>query len=1578
MQMKTKKGFVKKLVSVPIFLLLLMSLWAMAKESKYLAQKKTTSSPSTKEQIAEIEKYLEKANDYFDMADFTFAQIFYDKALRLDKENREITAKIEECNRYIELKKQISQSAPKGDKLQDYLDSKYQTAVALYKQKKYPEARKEFEEIWLLSLKGKFNKTQKYLSDIKENMAEEARKSSKPETASPLPKNKESQVKKIISDGKTLLKQERFDEAMGKFREALGLDPKNKDAQNLLKKTEKEKAAALAKAEEKKKEELAKQQKTEAKARTEAEKNKQKEMENKIEKIISDGKNLIKQKRYDEANTKIQEALVLDPQNKDAQDLLKDIEKGKAAMAAKPAEKKKEELTKQQKTEEEKKKELAAQKKKDVEKILSDAGKLLDQKKYDEASAKTQQALILDPQNKDAQDLLKEAEKEKAATLSKAEEKKKPKIEEAKTKEEEIKKLVSEAENLLEKGSYDESIAKAQQVIQMDKNNANASALLKKAEKEKTQSLAKAEQQRKEELEEKRKEEAAGKQEKEKEAIKEEERIKKVQEKNLQKAKVLTEEGKEFLDKGEIEKAIQKADEALTIEPLYADAATLKKTATEKMDAKKTDAQKQTQIDQESKTRKEKIESLVKEGNDLFDKGDYDGATQRFQECLRMDPSHKEAREMLDEITGVKQDEKVKKAYELVKEGTAFLAENNFNEAKAKFQEALSLDSNNKGALSGLEEITQKQGDHLRRTEEEETKKESEESKRLFEMGLKAYEEKNLETAVAKWQEALTLDPNNANAQTYLEQTKAEYEAYKKKTAEKESFDKLEETAKAKINTLISVSTTVPHTPLISYLDSLSLVSGINFYITSGVEATVDAKFVDTPLYEVLDTLLVPIGLKWSRKPGTDIVTITPDLQPKIFNLTPEESAKVKSVMDNGNLQKILWGKDGVPQMKGVELTLDEREGLLISVDSRHNIKKLDAFLQDLKTQAPPGLIFRTYRLREGEGPKVKSLIEAMLEADSRAPFSPERKLLLDGRDLIIKDSPANIKKVEVLLEDKDFIEKIRSDKLQVQTWILVPKEALKQNPEQMRQFGEWVVEVIKVMIYAKSTVSKAEAEGRRLWWDPATMQLTITDYPDNIQAVADFIHSLPQLEQKAKTKIIPLRYAKASEITTRVNSFLGLGETLTEGGQATSGMSVTRSLSVGQDFTFRDVTIRLMGVNENDPNDKNDDSIEIKIRTPGESRDLTMDEFDSEVVDDYEVVAEDVTPSSTPGEGRGKIKVTYNPPFGPQQQMLMITPVPTPAVTEEGEKPVQEISEINAIFVEYKDPTHLAKVQEWIERLDIRKQQVSIETKFVEVIESRAKEFSSQLAIADLTEGVNFDDSVLNMRYANDLDEVQNAIRSQYEPPAESPYFQHLLKGTTVFSLITGGNSPINWQLRLLEAEGVVNVVNGPHIMVQNGESASFRISRVLGGIPTVDASGNTVGGQGIQSYDPVDISIDEVFITQLGEIELALNATIEDLDTLTGGSVTQQTTTPGQTPQGTVQYTLSRLSKDFQTRARIKDGGTLVVGGWTSERSGDYKSGIPIIRHVPFIGKLLFGRNLRHIDKITLLIFLTARIVE
>lgn len=1422
MHMKNLKVMTKILLIALIFMFLQAGMQAEAKIVRLLAQNEPKTSPYEKERTAEIEGYLAKAKHYFDMAEFTFAQIFYEKALRLDKDNPVIKARIEECKEYRNRQQKLLEKAPKGEEKREYLESKYDTAVDLYKDDKFTEARKEFEDIWLLAMKGDYKNTRKYLKRIEENLAEQKAEAAKE------------------------MKEEKKEEAPAK---------------------------ATPKAE---------------------------------------------TKKEPEARQKSEEA----------------AEKAeKAAEEAREAARKAQEEKK--KREEEKARQAAV---KQSQKLTDEAESLIKEKKFDEAMAKLKTAISLNEDNDKAEDLLEEARDEKEEAIG-AEQKRKE--EEMRKKEEEERRKQEEARKKKEEAE-------------------------RKLEEERKRKEAEEQRKRKEEEERRRKAEE----------------IKSLQEEKEEKVRDLTEDARELFADGDYEDAIEKAEEALEIDPLYANAVEIKEKSQKAIEQKRMEEQQRLEAERRAKQQEEQIEQLMDEGEDFFDEEQFPQAQARFQQILQIDPGNKDAQKMIKKIEIAQREAMQARVDEMLSEGYNLVDKGQFDEAQTRFQTVLSMDPGNQDAEKALNDLAKARQEAQKRREEMERRRRIQESQRLFEQGLKAYERKELEAAVEKWNQALQAWPENEKAQTYLEETRDELEEFLKSKSEKEAMQQREEDAQEKMDTLISVSTTVPHTPLVNYLESLSLVSGINFYITSGVEATVDAKFVDTPLREVLDTLLPPIGLEWSRKKGTDIVTITPDLQTRIFNLTPEDTSKIEAVMETGDLQKILWGPDGVPKMKGVELTLDEREGILISVDSKQNIAKLQEFLKNLKEEAPPSLIFRTYRLREGEAEKVKSLLEAILKAESREPYAPERRILVDGRDLIVKDTPENIQRIEKILQDKGFIEKIRSDKLQVNSWILVPKEALKQNPEQLRQFGEWVVEVVKVMLYSKSTVSKAEAEGRRLWWDPATMQLTLTDYPDNIVAVSEFISSLPQLEQETKTAFIDLQYAKAEDIASDVNSFLGLEGTEGAGGGLDTGESVTRSLSVGNEFSWRDVAVRLMTVNENDVNDDYDDSLELKVRTPGESRDITMEEFDSEDVDDYEIVADDISPSSTPGEGRARIKVIYRPPFG-EGTSIAATPTPeaTPEVTEEGEKAVQAIEDINAIFVEYRDPAHLAKVREWVKRLDIRKMQVSIETKFVEVIESRAKEFSSQLAIADLTQGLDFSNSMLNMRFANNIDELQNALNSQYEPPAESPYYQHLMKGTTVFSLITGGDSPINWQLRLLEAEGVVNVVNGPHMVVQNrAESARFQITRVLGGIPTVDASGNYVGNQGVQSYDPVELNINEVFITETGDILLDFDATIEDLDALTGGSVVQQTAegAEGDVQQGQVQYTLSRLTKEFETVARIRDGGTIVVGGWTNERSGDYSSGIPIIHNIPYIGKMLFGRNLRHIDRTTLLIFLTARIVE
>lgn len=213
---------------------------------------------------------------------------------------------------------------------------------------------------------------------------------------------------------------------------------------------------------------------------------------------------------------------------------------------------------------------------------------------------------------------------------------------------------------------------------------------------------------------------------------------------------------------------------------------------------------------------------------------------------------------------------------------------------------------------------------------------------------------------------------------------------------------------------------------------------------------------------------------------------------------------------------------------------------------------------------------------------------------------------------------------------------------LNVATFNLTPRAPLSDNIEQARQMADSVVEVVKTLLYAQVGEAAASAQGRRLWFDRNTLTLTITDTPENLRRVSDYLRSVSTLPaDRTKSEIVFLKHQSAEEMASLVQRVTGI-ETGTGGAQ--TGLSVTKTLRVEGELTFRDLRIRVTRINENDAADKNDDSVDLVVRTPTTSEDRTIEEFRSEFIDDYEINVIEVRPSGTPGEGSARIEVRYNP----------------------------------------------------------------------------------------------------------------------------------------------------------------------------------------------------------------------------------------------------------------------------------------------------------------------------------------------
>lgn len=976
----------------------------------------------------------------------------------------------------------------------------------------------------------------------------------------------------------------------------------------------------------------------------------------------------------------------------------------------------------------------------------------------------------------------------------------------------------------------------------------------------------------------------------------------------------------------------------------------------------------------------------------------------------------------------------------------------------------------------------------------------------LLEEARYQYEvERNLEAARQKWAWVLEIDPSNKVAQTYLAETEAEYQQYLATKERQEMASEQRRAQEALLRSPLTIQTDRP-TALSEFmrLISFSTTEEIEYYIAEGAETPVFVNFVDRPLSEVLDAVLLPVGLTWSMDEN-GLITIETDLRHNAFRLSEAQVSQVRSLLQSGRMQTAIWGQPEPPS-RGIEMTLDERQRVLLVVGSRLHLQKVEDLLSSLDSAERPTLDTAFYKIREQDGPKIKSLINAVVTADQGSPFQMDRRIFLDGDDLIIRDTPENLTKIEELLLDQNFIQKMRDEDLEISNFNLAPKDFETTPRDVIDTFTSRIVVTIKTLLYAKTGEEAAAAQGRRMFFDNATYQLTIIDTPANLQRVGNYLNSLPELRRRRQQQVIFLEHAIAEAMASDLVSILGLRGALqgVEGGE-----TVVKRLSRGDEFTFRDLRIRVVRIEENNEDDREDDSVELNIITGTNSSNVTLRELDTTFFENYELTAEDVQPTgnqdNNPGEGVARVLVRYVGDTEEQEELAEEEIQREQEIQDEAGVSIFPFGQLNALIIRYENPAVLQDIQDLIVQLDLPTPQVEVETKFVQVNEQRAREFSADFGLENLVNGagsLNSDFFNFNSGFGRPQDEIRNTG----DIPLENPWAANLLNGTTVLDFVLGTGVPgLSFQLRMLEAEGVLNIVNGPKVTMLDNEQGEFRIERGSPYPDDVDIGGfefftgdqtpaARAGGAGAGDIEFEDAfsdipsatlanddagSLSEAIqavvlivtpqITSEKSIILDITAELLDLDNFLGQQsfigtspfenqfspfteresdrtldqmlavqqanlefLQQAQADSNLSPafvdslEGLVQDTIVNIGnivtsvnpfqnggvsgsefQNFQrrvrnnrigpsaqlglftpgqvlrtrkliiTRARASDGGTIVLGGWTGERTIDSTSGVPVLRNMPYIGKL-FTRNARSSDRTTLLIFLTSHILE
>lgn len=300
--------------------------------------------------------------------------------------------------------------------------------------------------------------------------------------------------------------------------------------------------------------------------------------------------------------------------------------------------------------------------------------------------------------------------------------------------------------------------------------------------------------------------------------------------------------------------------------------------------------------------------------------------------------------------------------------------------------------------------------------------------------------------------------------------------------------------------------------------------------------------------------------------------------------------------------------------------------------------------------------------------------------------------------------------------------------------------------------------------------------------------------------------------------------------------------------------------------------------------------------------------------------------------------------------------------------------------------PTYLDRIAEIIAKLDTKPKQILIEARIMEVNRDRLKElgleFGSGLtgagepsSLGDLRNketALRRDISDMGQRTTKMTGALQSLSLGASATSVSNPATSGLTALNAGFSFllrkVKGGE--FEALIRALEETVDANTLSAPRILTRDGQQAMILVGEKF---PILEAqvtgTTSTTTTSTLSGYQ--DIGIQLAVTPQVNEepetgrrfIDMIVHPAISEVKSII-------------TATGSAQYPRLNI-REAEAQIVVEEGETIVIGGLLKDVKKESKIGIPILSDIPLLG-LLFQRRATDIEKIDLLIFLTAHILE
>lgn len=302
------------------------------------------------------------------------------------------------------------------------------------------------------------------------------------------------------------------------------------------------------------------------------------------------------------------------------------------------------------------------------------------------------------------------------------------------------------------------------------------------------------------------------------------------------------------------------------------------------------------------------------------------------------------------------------------------------------------------------------------------------------------------------------------------------------------------------------------------------------------------------------------------------------------------------------------------------------------------------------------------------------------------------------------------------------------------------------------------------------------------------------------------------------------------------------------------------------------------------------------------------------------------------------------------------------------------------SVLIATNTPDNQKIINSLIKEIDIQIPLVLIEAKFVEITEDELEElsfkwkFSSTGANGGINQFINPDGTTT---LGND------SIVRPYKEGKDD--IGALIKNLNY----TGGGTTINFWMYALDQSKTAEVLSSPKVTTKSGSKAIIKMVTETyypqtWSVPTINSTGNQtqINASAPTFGDPTDLGIIlEVTPTVSPNnhtVLLDIRPQVIDFAGWTDYPYEIITTdTTGNTDTTQVPAKMAKIShRDVDTKVKVYDGETIVIGGTIKERGIYVNDEMPILGNIPLAGRL-FKSQYEKTERKNLLIFVTARLV-